>query len=71
MFVPCILAGTHVKTWFKLMRTLYGCLTKPKLLTVRQRWMASNFKFLTSHLTIHMPHSQLGRVPITVMVSVA
>ena len=52
MFAPCILAGTHVNTWFKSMRTLYGRLTKPKssgqapkVLTVTQCWMASNFKF--------------------------
>ena len=60
------------------MRTLYGRITKPKssgaaakVLTARQRWMSSNFKFLVSHLTIRTPHSQLGRVPVPAMVSVA
>ena len=71
MFVPSILAGTLVNTWFKSMRTLYGHITKPRLsgaaakvLTARQHWMSSNFKFLASHVTICTPHSQLGRVPI-------
>ena len=32
--------------------------------------MSSNFKFLSSHVTICTPHSQLGRVPIPATVSV-
>ena len=32
--------------------------------------MASNCQFLASQLTIHTPHSQLGRVPIPATVSV-
>ena len=78
MFVPCILAGTHVHTWFKSMRTLFRRLTKKKssgqatkVLTARQRWMVANFQFLSAHLTIRTPHSQLGRVPIPATVSVA
>ena len=77
MFVPCILACTYVHTWFKSMRTLFGWLTRiktsgqaPKVLTVRQSWMVSNFQFLASHVTICMPHSRLGRVPIPATVSV-
>ena len=71
MFVPCILAGTHINTWFKSMRTLYGRITKPKssgaaakVLPARQCWMSSNFKFLASHVMICTPHSQLGSVPV-------
>ena len=63
---------------FKSMRTRYGRITKPKLLgaaakvlTARQRWMSSNFKFLASHLTICTPHSQLGRVQVPATVLVA
>ena len=78
MFVSCIFAGTHIHMWYKSMRTLYGHISKPKssgvagkMLTARQRWMSSKFKFLTSHLTIRSAHSQLGRVLIPAMVSVA
>ena len=67
MFVP----------WYKLMRTLYGCITKPPAsgqaptaLTVRQRCMSSNVMFLLSHLTIRTVHSRLGRVPVPAMISV-
>ena len=77
MFVLCILAGTHVHTWFKFMRTLFGWLTRTemsgqatKVLTTRQCWMVANFLFLSAHLTIHTPHSQLGRVLIPATLSV-
>ena len=70
MFVPCILSAITVMTWFKLMRTLFGCLQKkktsgqpPKILTARQRWMMANFQFLSAHLCIHTEHIQLGRLP--------
>ena len=77
MFVSCILAGTHVHTWYKSMRKLYRRITKPpasgqapKVLTARQCWVSSNFKFLASHLTIRTAHSQLRRVLVPATVSV-
>ena len=78
MFVPCLFAGTDVHMWYKSTGTLYGRITKPmpsgqapKVLTARQCWMSSIFKFLASHLTIRTAHNQLERVPVPATVSVA
>ena len=70
MFVPCILAGTHVTTLFGRLTRMKTSGQAPKVLTVRQRWTVSNFQFLVSHVTIRTPHSRLGSVPIPATVSV-
>ena len=60
MYVPCILSGTAVSTWFKSMRTLFGRLKKTKsgqaakANTARQLWTLQNFQFPEAHLAIRM-----------------
>ena len=74
MYVPCILSVSAVLTWFKAMRTLFGCLkkqtksgqpAKPK--TARQQLTLRNFQFLSAHLSIWMDTSKLSRVPTPVL----
>ena len=78
MFVLSILAVTDVATWLKSMRTLYRCLRKPpasgqcpRVLTARQWWMISNLQFLSTHISVRAPHSQLGKIMVAPTVTVA
>ena len=70
MYVPCILSGNAVLTWFKSMGMLFGCLKKKKTgqalkpTTARQVWTLTSFKFLEAHLTIRMDTRQLGKVVV-------
>ena len=58
MYVPCILAGGAILTWFKSMRTVFGKLKKKKSgqavkpITTHQVWTLRCFKFLEAHVTI-------------------
>ena len=72
MYVPCILAGGVILTWFKSMRTLFGRLKKNKSgqavkpTTAQQVWTLKCFKFLEAHLTIRTDTRQLGNVVVPV-----
>ena len=67
MYVPCILPGRELLTWFKSMRTVFGKLKKKKsgqmvkLTTARQEWTVRSFKFLEAHLTIRTDTRQFGK----------
>ena len=58
MYVPCILPGGAILTWFKSMRTVFGKLKKKKPgqvvkpTTARQEWTLRSFKFPEAYLTI-------------------
>ena len=74
MYVPCILSGTAVSTWFKTMRTLFGRMKKKtksgqaaKPNTARQLWTLQNFQFLEAHLAIWTETRELGRVLVPVL----
>ena len=78
MFVLCILSVTDVSTWFKSMRTMYVHLRKlpasgqpPRVLTARQRWLMSSLQFLSTHMSVRAPHSQLGKITVAPTVTVA
>ena len=70
MYVPCILVGNAVLTWFKSMRTLFGRLKKKKSgpalkpMTARQVGTLNSFKFLEAHLMIRTDTRQLGMVVV-------
>ena len=74
MYVPCILAGGVILTWFKSMRTLFGRLKKKKSgqavkpTTACQGWTLKCFKFLEAHLTILTDTHQVGKVVVPVEV---
>ena len=70
MYVPCILSGNAVPTWFKSMRMLFGRLKENKSghalkpTPAWQVWTLNSFKFLEAHLMIRMDTRRLGKVVV-------
>ena len=70
MYVPCILAGGMILTWFKSMRTVFGTLKKKKSgqavkpMTAHQVWTLRCFKFLEAHLIIWTHTRQFGTMVV-------